>query len=515
MHLDADRRAFEDVPAAGVPGAVSLRLPHREPLFPDSLFGHLAATAVPGVEEWRDGAYRRTVRLPHGHGTVALRPGPAPGREPDGEGRVDCRLVLSDMRDLSAAVGLCRRLLDLDADPLAVDAHLGGDPLLAPLVARAPGRRVPGTADPAEFAVRAVLGQQVSTAAARTLAGRLVRAHGEAVHDPEGGLTHLFPEPAALAEMDPGALAMPRTRRATLLALVSALASGEIDLGPGSDRRLALARLAALPGVGPWTVETIAMRALGDPDAFVATDLGVRLAARALGLPSSPGALTRRAGAWRPWRAYAVQHLWATGDHPINRLPDRLPDRGPPSTAARPAREDTPMTIRAPARRRVNTVVDSPYGPLTLVAEEGRLIGLYMERQRHRPPEESFGERDGRPFGAVEEQLGEYFAGQRTAFDLPLDLRGTPFQRTVWNALLEIPYGETVSYGRLAERIGRPAAARAVGLANGRNPVGIIVPCHRVVGSTGDLTGYGGGVDRKRRLLDFERRGAGQLVLPG
>lgn len=158
---------------------------------------------------------------------------------------------------------------------------------------------------------------------------------------------------------------------------------------------------------------------------------------------------------------------------------------------------------------RVHTVVDSPVGPLALVALDGTLAGLYMDLQRHRPPAEMFGDSDSTPFAEVIRQLEEYFAGQRTAFDLPMNLVGTPFQRTVWSALQEIPYGETWSYGQLAEQIGRPGAARAVGLANGRNPIGIIVPCHRVVGATGDLTGYGGGLERKRHLLDFERQRAG------
>ncbi len=151
-----------------------------------------------------------------------------------------------------------------------------------------------------------------------------------------------------------------------------------------------------------------------------------------------------------------------------------------------------------------HTVVDSPVGPLTLVATDGLLSGLYMTEQRYRPDEESFGVRDDAPFGEVTAQLAEYFAGRRTSFELPLDLLGTPFQRTVWTALCSIPYGETVSYGELAAALGRPTAARAVGMANGHNPIGIIVPCHRVVGSGGDLTGYGGGIERKRQLLDFE-----------
>ncbi|MGW7254341.1 AlkA N-terminal domain-containing protein [Streptomyces sp. NPDC054834] len=298
--------------APGTAGTLSLRLPFRAPLNPDNLFGHLAATAVPGVEEWRDGAYRRTLRLPYGHGIVALTPAPD---------HIACRLTLSDLRDLTVAISRCRRLLDLDADPVAVDDQLRADPLLAPLVDKAPGRRVPRTVDEAEFAMRAVLGQQVSTAAARTHAARLVTAHGKPVDDPEGGLTHLFPPPEALAALDPEALAMPRTRRTTFTNLIRQLTDGSLHLGLESDWAEARARLLSLPGFGPWTVDVIAMRALGDPDAFLPTDLGIRRAAQELGLPSTPAALTARAGAWRPWRAYAVQYLWATDSHPINFLP--------------------------------------------------------------------------------------------------------------------------------------------------------------------------------------------------
>ncbi|MFD0318258.1 methylated-DNA--[protein]-cysteine S-methyltransferase [Streptomyces flavalbus] len=152
-----------------------------------------------------------------------------------------------------------------------------------------------------------------------------------------------------------------------------------------------------------------------------------------------------------------------------------------------------------------HTVIDSPYGPLTLVADDGTLSGLYMTDQRHRPAEETFGPRSTAPFAEAEEQLEAYFAGDLKEFTVELRLNGTPFQRTVWAALRTIPYGETRTYGELAADLGNPHASRAVGLANGRNPVGIIVPCHRVIGASGDLTGYGGGLDRKRRLLDFER----------
>jgi len=297
---------------AATSGVLSLRLPFRLPLCPDNLFGHLAATAVPGVEEWRDGGYRRTLRLPHGSGIVALRPGPE---------HIACQLSLTDLRDLAIAISRCRRLLDLDADPVAVADLLGGDPVLGPLVAKAPGRRVPRTVDAAEFAVRAVLGQQVSVAAARTHAGRLAAAHGEQVDDPAGGLSRLFPSMDVLAGIDPATLALPAARRASFAALTTALASGSVDLSVGSDWARARSELAALPGVGAWTVETIAMRGLGDPDAFVPDDLGVRAAASGLGLPATPAALRRHAAAWRPWRSYAATYLWATGEHAINRLP--------------------------------------------------------------------------------------------------------------------------------------------------------------------------------------------------
>jgi AraC family transcriptional regulator of adaptative response / DNA-3-methyladenine glycosylase II len=292
--------------------SVTLCLDFRPPLWAASSFGHLVATAVPGLEEWRDGAYRRTLRLPGGPGVAALTP------RPD---HIACRLDLTDDGDVEEAVTRCRSLLDLDADPGTIDGALSADPVLRPLVLAAPGRRVPGTVDPDELAVRAVLGQQVSTAAARTHTARLVAACGEPLTDAGGGLTHLFPTAASIAAVDPSVLALPASRRRTVLALARALAAGEVSLDPAGDRAETLAHLGAIPGIGPWTVATVAMRALGDRDAFLAGDLGVRLAAERLGLPAAPGALVRRAERWRPWRSYAVQHLWGTSDHPINRLP--------------------------------------------------------------------------------------------------------------------------------------------------------------------------------------------------
>jgi AraC family transcriptional regulator of adaptative response / DNA-3-methyladenine glycosylase II len=291
--------------------SIDLRLAFRQPLCPDNLFGHLAATAVPGVEEVRGETYRRTLRLAHGPGIVELTP------RPD---YINCRAHLSDMRDLTATIARSRWLLDLDADPVAIDRHLSDDDALAPLVAKSPGRRVPRCVDGAEMALRAVLGQHISTAAARTHAGRLATLHGDSVSDASGGLQRLFPLPEALHDVD---LAMPSTRRATFDQLVCALASGRLVLGPGSDRVEALDVLTSLPGIGPWTKNVISMRALGDPDAFPETDLGVRRSAEHLGLRATPAQLVERSQPWRPWRSYAVQYLWSVDDHRINDWPPK------------------------------------------------------------------------------------------------------------------------------------------------------------------------------------------------
>jgi AraC family transcriptional regulator, regulatory protein of adaptative response / DNA-3-methyladenine glycosylase II len=303
------RRRANSVRGPVAPGGLSLRLPFRMPFCPDNLFGHLVATSVPGCEEHRRGAYRRTLRLPNGNGIVTLT---------SRSDHVACQLRLDDLRDAPTAIARCRRLLDLDADPDAVTDVLASDPYLEAAINKAPGRRVPRTVDEAEFALRAVIGQQVSTAAARTHAAALVRRYGTAVTDPDGGLTHVFPAPEVLAAMDPSTIGLPDARRRCLVSLIGALASGTVELGVGTDWERARHQLAGIPGIGPWTVETIAMRALGDPDAFPATDMGARRAAAQLGLGASPAEVLAHAECWRPWRAYSVQYLWSTQDHPIN-----------------------------------------------------------------------------------------------------------------------------------------------------------------------------------------------------
>ena len=279
---------------------VVLTLPSRSPLDVTGLLAFLGARAVPGVEEVAGAAFRRSLRLRRGAGTVEVTVR---------AGKLRARFALDDERDLEVAVGRTRTLLDLDADPLPIDAALGADALLGPLVRATPGRRVPGTVDGRELAVRAVLGQQVSLAGAATLAARLVAAHGEPLARPLGGVTHLFPTAGALAGADPATLAMPASRRTALLGLAGALASDEITLDDADE---ASRRLLALPGIGPWTVAYVRMRALRDADAFPAGDLGVRHALARLGVDRRPAAALRVAEHWRPYRAYAVLHLWAS-----------------------------------------------------------------------------------------------------------------------------------------------------------------------------------------------------------
>ena len=295
-------------------GVMSLRLPVRTPFAYEGVFGHLAATALPGVEEVREGSYRRTLRLPHGSGIVGLTP------HPD---HVQCRLSVEDFRDLPAAIARCRRLLDLDADPEAIVDALGAEEALATVVSKAPGQRIPRTVDEHELALRVVLGQQVSTAAARTHAARLAGAYGRPIDDPGGSLTHVFPAATDLTDIDPQHLALPKARQRTILAMIEAMNAGALTLDPGCDWDRARAALLALPGVGPWTAEMIAMRGLGDPDAFPVTDLGVAAAARRLGLPAEPKPLAALSERWRPWRSYVTQHLWTTLEHPVNQWPPK------------------------------------------------------------------------------------------------------------------------------------------------------------------------------------------------
>jgi AraC family transcriptional regulator of adaptative response / DNA-3-methyladenine glycosylase II len=289
-------------PHGGGNEGLGLRLSVRPPFDPGIVMDFLRPRATPGVEAVEGATYSRLLRLPGGPAVVEIEPSP--------EGRtVTLRLSRALGRGLVALVARARRLLDLDADTGVVHAHLRRDPVLARRLPKAAALHVPGTLDPWELAVRAVLGQQISVAAARTLAGRLVTRFGERVAAADA-LTHLFPSPDRLVEADLRAIGLTTARAETLRALARSVADGRLSLEAGAQPEETRAALLALPGVGPWTVEYVALRALGDPDAFPASDLGLRQAASDGPGPLGAAELGRRAEAWRPWRAYAAIALW-------------------------------------------------------------------------------------------------------------------------------------------------------------------------------------------------------------
>jgi AraC family transcriptional regulator of adaptative response / DNA-3-methyladenine glycosylase II len=287
-------------------GRLTLRLAVREPFDAAHVLGFLAARAVPGLERVDDASCARVLRLPHGTGRVHLRPR---------RGHVEAALELEELRDLATAVERCRALLDLDADPEAVAEVLGPEPGLGALVRARPGTRVPGAVDGFELAVRAVLGQQVSVARATGLVARVVQQHGDRIASADG-LEAVFPLPERLAEADPAGFGMPAARGRALVALARATADGRLDLDRGADRDEAEQALLAIPGIGPWTAGYIAMRALADPDRFLPGDVVLRHAMARLDLPDRGPTALAHAARWRPWRSYAVMHLWRSAAEP-------------------------------------------------------------------------------------------------------------------------------------------------------------------------------------------------------
>jgi AraC family transcriptional regulator of adaptative response / DNA-3-methyladenine glycosylase II len=304
--------ASTDGGGEGRGGEVTLRLPVRPPFAGPALLEFVGARAIPGIESWDGTTYRRTLSLPGGHAVAGIVVH---------DDHVSVTLRLGEWTDLAVAVQRLRRLLDLDADPTAVDDTLAADPRLAPLVRSVPGRRSPASVDPFETAVRAIVGQQVSVSGARTVAGRIVAQVGEPLGlDDE--LTHVFPGPVRLAVAPDGCFSMPAARRDTLRRLAAAVDAGAVRLGPGADVDETRASLLALRGIGPWTADYVVMRGLGHPDRFLDTDLGVRHALGALGLDA--GASDR----WAPWRSYAVHVLWASLSGPARRpAPESRPNR--------------------------------------------------------------------------------------------------------------------------------------------------------------------------------------------
>jgi AraC family transcriptional regulator, regulatory protein of adaptative response / DNA-3-methyladenine glycosylase II len=309
--LRARRRPLGATASAGT---IALRLPFRRPLAVRPLLEFLAERAITGVEEADTTGYRRSLALPHGSAMVEIGEYGAPTDEAatwNEQGWLPCVLRLHDLKDLGPAVARCRRLFDLDADIEAIDADLGADDVLGPTVRKTPGRRVPGHVEGFEVAVRAVVGQQVSVRGARTLLGRIAASTGEPFASADTGIARVFPSAAALAGVDPETLPMPRRRAGALVGLAQAVADGSVDLDPGADRAGTESALRQLPGIGPWSTAYVRMRALSDPDVFIASDLGARRGLAALGAASDVRGAELAAQRWRPWRSYALQHVWA------------------------------------------------------------------------------------------------------------------------------------------------------------------------------------------------------------
>jgi len=303
---------------------LTIRLPARPPFDGRGLMRFFADRAIPGLEAGDDTHFSRPLALPHGRADVEVR------LDPERAG-VIVIARLASLADLPALSSRVRRLFDLDADSMAIDEALASDPVLAPLVAAVPGIRIPGSADGAETLFRTLIGQQISVAAARTVIGRLVADLGEPVpgsfDDRTGSaaepVSRMFPTAEAIAERGAAVLRGPANRVATIIRVADAVASGRLRLGLETPAAELREQLLALPGVGPWTADYLALRALGNPDSFLETDLVIRQSAEALGLPGAPRALAARAEAWAPWRSYASLHLWRSRSHERSRAAER------------------------------------------------------------------------------------------------------------------------------------------------------------------------------------------------
>ena len=304
--LRARASRIDAMPAGG---GIRLALPYRAPFDAAGLFAWMSARAIAGVEVATSDSFARTLRLPGGPAWFRVRDAP-------GQNRLVLETRVARPADLGALVARVRRLFDLDADPLAIDAALAADPLIAGRVRAVPGLRVPGAVDPHEMLIRAMIGQQITVVAARTALTRLTEELGESV-EARDGTDRLFPTTSAIAEHGADVLRGPRARIRAITSVAAGLASGELDLGPGDDPAAQRTALLALPGVGPWTADYVRMRVTGDPDVFLPGDVAVRTGAVRAGLPGEARELTARAAAFAPWRSYLTGHLWrAAADLP-------------------------------------------------------------------------------------------------------------------------------------------------------------------------------------------------------
>ena len=299
------RKAGKHRATAGTAGDwIPVRLSYRPPLAAPELLRWMRLHAVVGVEEVDGSTYRRSVRLPGGSGVVEVDI--TTGNKPF----LDARFRLDSMADLPQAINRIRRQLDLDADPAVMAGDLAGDPVMRELIEATPGLRSPGEVSGTDAAIRAVLHQQVSLASAKAMASRLVRAHGTELTDPVGSVSHVFPAASVWARLDPDELSLPKSRATAIVNLGAAIHAKWVDLSPWADRSATIESMQRVKGIGPWTANVVAAKALADPDAFGANDLALLRQAEALGLPSTDAELEEHAERWRPWRSYAMHHLW-------------------------------------------------------------------------------------------------------------------------------------------------------------------------------------------------------------
>lgn len=466
---------------------IAVTLGYRPPYQWDRLLDFLKMRAIPGVEVVRGGAYYRTVRLTARdqksvYGWIRVEHYPL---------KSTLRVTASSslLSVLPQVLSRVRHLFDLYCDPNAVSEGLSTmNGVQGGLFV--PGTRLPGCFDSFELTVRAVLGQQITVKAARTIAGRMAEAYGTLVQTDLDGLTHAFPAAKdILALGEPiaeylGPLGITSARAKTILALAQAFEEETIDFSVGANPDRELRKLMNISGIGAWTAQYIAMRALGWTDAFPDTDHGIRKVLS----PRSGQEILALADHWRPWRGYATIHLW-------NALYE----------------EGNNMWFK--------TNYASPVGHLTLASDGESLNGLWMQGQKYfgMADKVEMTEKDDLPvFEAAKGWLDRYFSGKRPAIsELPLAPVGSDFRQEVWKLLCEIPYGATTTYGEIAKKLSKSGmSAQAVGGAVGHNPISIIIPCHRVVGSSGSLTGYAGGIEKKIWLLKHEGVDMTRLTSP-
>ena len=483
---------------------VQLSLGYRPPYRWDLMLKFLARRAIPGVEKVEDDCYARTIRLRSSGRDLT---GCATVGNDAKHNRLTVTVSASLLPALPVVLDGIKNLFDLHCEPDTVARALTSmdESALGPFI---PGTRVPGCFDAFETAVLAVLGQQVTVQAARTLAGRLVQALGSPVDTGIDGLTATFPMVQELLDLDGaieqhlGPLGIITARARAIHGLAAMMGAGAIDASCCPDPEAAVARFMEIPGIGAWTAGYIAMRCLAWPDAFLATDLEVR---KALGSPP-PGKILTLAERWKPWRAYAVMHLW---------------NQAEAESASEHATKSKKRNEKKAAMHYLSHY-ESPLGAMTMASDGHHLTGLWFDGQKY---DRSTIDNDAvaQPhlpvFTQTAQWLDTYFEGADPGFTPPIRVEGSDFKKMVTSIMLSIPFGATSTYAQIAAEVARRTgrkqmSAQAVGGAVGRNPIVLIVPCHRVVATNGSLRGYAGGVNRKEWLLEMEGVNVSGLLTP-